>query len=56
MKLTDSAVDISLFSFPIAKEDIFCNKNPLVLEIGFGEGDVSDKRSVVRRKQKLPGS
>ena len=39
MKLTDSAVDISLFSFPIAKEDIFCNKNPLVLEIGFGEGE-----------------
>ena len=39
MNLTDSAVDISLFSFPIGKEDIFRNQNPLVLEIGFGEGE-----------------
>ena len=39
MNLTDSAVDISLFSFPITKEDIFGNRNPLVLEIGFGEGE-----------------
>ena len=39
MNFTDSAVDISLFSFPITKEDIFGNRNPLVLEIGFGEGE-----------------
>lgn len=39
MKLTDSAVDISLFSFPLGKEDIFCDQKPLVLEIGFGEGE-----------------
>ena len=39
MNLTNSAVDISLFSFPITREDIFGNRNPLVLEIGFGEGE-----------------
>lgn len=39
MKLTDPAVDISLFSLPIGKEDIFCDEKPLILEIGFGEGE-----------------
>lgn len=39
MKLTDPAVDISLFSLPIGKKDIFCDEKPLVLEIGFGEGE-----------------
>jgi tRNA (guanine-N7-)-methyltransferase len=39
MKLTDPTVDISLFSLPIGKKDIFCNRKPLVLEIGFGEGE-----------------
>ncbi len=39
MKLTDPAVDISLFSLPIGKKDIFCEEKPLVLEIGFGEGE-----------------
>ena len=39
MKLTDPAVDISLFSLPIGKKDIFCDEKPLILEIGFGEGE-----------------
>ena len=39
MKLTSPAVDISLFSLPIGKKDIFCDEKPLVLEIGFGEGE-----------------
>lgn len=39
MKLTDPAVDISLFSLPIGKKDIFRDEKPLVLEIGFGEGE-----------------
>ena len=39
MNPTDPAVDISLFSFPVTKEDIFGNRKPLVLEIGFGEGE-----------------
>ena len=39
MKLTEPTVDISLFSLPIGKEDIFCDEKPLVLEIGFGEGE-----------------
>jgi len=39
MKLTDCVVDISRFSFPIGKKDIFHSEKPLVLEIGFGEGE-----------------
>ena len=39
MTLTDPAVDISLLSLPIGKKDIFRDKKPLVLEIGFGEGE-----------------
>ena len=39
MKPSGPAVDISLFSIPIGKKDIFCNEKPLVLEIGFGEGE-----------------
>lgn len=39
MKLTDPAVDISLLSLPIGKKDIFCEEKPLILEIGFGEGE-----------------
>lgn len=39
MKLTEPAVDISLFSLPIGKKDIFCDEKPLILEIGFGEGE-----------------
>ena len=39
MKLNDPALDISLFSLPIGKKDIFRNEKPLVLEIGFGEGE-----------------
>ncbi len=39
MNLSDPAVDISLFSLPIGKKDIFLNEKPLVLEIGFGEGE-----------------
>ncbi len=39
MKLINPAVDISLLSLPIGKKDIFCDEKPLVLEIGFGEGE-----------------
>ena len=39
MNLSDSVVDISLFSLPIGKKDIFRDEKPLVLEIGFGEGE-----------------
>ena len=39
MNSSDPAVDISLFSLPIGKKDIFRNEKPLVLEIGFGEGE-----------------
>ena len=39
MKLSSPAVDISVLSFPIAGKDIFGNEKPLVLEIGFGEGE-----------------
>ncbi len=39
MTLTGPAVDISLLSLPIGKKDIFCDEKPLVLEIGFGEGE-----------------
>ena len=39
MKLIEPAVDISLFSLPMGKKDIFCDEKPLVLEIGFGEGE-----------------
>lgn len=39
MKLTDPVVDISLFSLPIGKKEIFRDEKPLVLEIGFGEGE-----------------
>ncbi len=39
MNSTEPAVDISLFSLPIGKKDIFCDEKPLVLEIGFGEGE-----------------
>lgn len=39
MKLTGPAVDISLLSLPIGKKEIFCDEKPLVLEIGFGEGE-----------------
>lgn len=39
MNLSDPAVDISLFSLPIGKKDIFLNEKTLVLEIGFGEGE-----------------
>lgn len=28
-----------MFSLPIGKKDIFCDEKPLVLEIGFGEGE-----------------
>ena len=39
MNSSGPAVDISLFSLPIGKKDIFPNEKPLVLEIGFGEGE-----------------
>ncbi len=39
MKLSGPAVDISLFSLPVGKKEIFCDEKPLVLEIGFGEGE-----------------
>lgn len=28
-----------MFSLPIGKKDIFCDEKPLILEIGFGEGE-----------------
>lgn len=39
MNPSDPVVDISLFSLPIDKKDIFRNEKSLVLEIGFGEGE-----------------
>ncbi|MCY3986924.1 MAG: tRNA (guanosine(46)-N7)-methyltransferase TrmB, partial [Candidatus Dadabacteria bacterium] len=40
MKFSGPTVDISVLSFPVAKKNIFGNEKPLVLEIGFGEGEL----------------
>ncbi len=51
MKSEDYVLDVSSFIFPVRKREIFRREKPLILEIGFGEGEflINTARSDIER-------